>query len=183
MTSVTSPPSASLPRRFFAILYDSLLLLAIWFIASAIPLIFTGGEAVKDHNLLLTIYFLTVAFFFFGWFWTHGGQTLGMRAWRLQLTQDNGATPDWPHALFRFLSGLPAWLAFIIGVAFYIRPGLELPGILRLLQNMPNGSIMLISVIWLVVDNWPNGWREKVTHTRVIQLPKTAGSTQAPEQQ
>jgi uncharacterized RDD family membrane protein YckC len=35
-------------------------------------------------------YLLLVCFFFYGGFWVHGGQTLGMRAWRLRLQRRNG---------------------------------------------------------------------------------------------
>lgn len=169
---VSSLPPAPLHRRLFAMLYDALLLLAILFIASAIPLIFTGGEAIEGHNLLLTGYFLLICFGFFGGFWTHGGQTLGMRAWRLQLVRDNAGALDWLAVLLRFVSGLPAWLVLMLGLAVYFNPQLQLPGILRWLQNLPHGSIALIGLLWLGFDNWPNGWRERITHTRVILLPK-----------
>lgn len=175
-------PSAPLYRRLFAILYDSLLMLAILFIASAIPLIFTGGEAVEGHNLLLSGYFLLITFAFFGWFWTHGGQTLGMRAWRLRLVLADQRDPTWLAALLRFATGLPAWLALVLGVAVYIDQELQLPGILHLLQQLPRGSIVLIALAWLVVDNWPNGWRERLTRTQIILLPKQQRSAQSTEQ-
>lgn len=165
-------PSAPLYRRLFAMLYDGLLLLAVLFIASAIPLIFTGGEAIEGHNLLLTGYFLLICFGFFGWFWTHGGQTLGMRAWRLQVIHEQTGPLNWLAALLRFASALPGWLVLILGVAVYYNPTLQLPGILRWLQSLPHGSIALIGLLWLGFDNWPNGWRERMTRTRVILLPK-----------
>jgi uncharacterized RDD family membrane protein YckC len=169
---MTDYPAAALHRRLFAMLYDGLLLLAVLFIASAIPLIFTGGEAVRGHNLLMSGYFLLIIFGFFGWFWTHGGQTLGMRAWRLQLILDNGTAPGWGAALLRFVSGLPGWLVLILGVFVLYRPGLHLPGILGWLQALPHGGIALLGLLWILVDNWPNGWRERLTRTRVVQLPK-----------
>jgi len=182
MTSATSLTAAPLSRRLFAMLYDGLLLLALLFIAAAIPLLFTGGKAVEGHNLIKSIYIISVSFVFFGWFWTHGGQTLGMRAWRLKLVQENGAAISWLLALLRFLSGLPGWLVFIIGIAFYFDPALSLPGILHLLQHMPAWSVMIIGIIWLTLDNWPNGWRAHLTHTRVILLPKQTASAQTSEQ-
>ncbi|MDY6979312.1 MAG: RDD family protein [Pseudomonadota bacterium] len=170
--TASTPSPAPLYRRLFAMLYDGLLLLALLFIASAIPLIFTGGEAIEGHDLLLTGYFLLICFAFFGGFWTHGGQTLGMRAWRLQVVHDHAGSLDWLAALLRFLSGLPAWLVLILGVAVYFNPQIVLPGLLRWLQHLPHGSIALIGLLWLGIDNWPNGWRERMTHTRVILLPK-----------
>ncbi|MCB1757256.1 MAG: RDD family protein, partial [Gammaproteobacteria bacterium] len=44
---------------------------------------------------------MLVTFVFFGWFWTHGGQTLGMRAWRLQLTGNRQHAVSWPQSIIR----------------------------------------------------------------------------------
>lgn len=178
--TVSSHPPAPLYRRLFAMLYDGLLLLAVLFIASAVPLIFTGGEAVQGYNLLRTGYFLLICFGFFGWFWTHGGQTLGMRAWRLQVIHEQAGTLNWLAALLRFASALPGWLVLILGVAVYYNPALQLPGLLHWLQDLPGGTIIVIGIIWLGADNWPNGWREHLTRTRVILLPKDRGQELEP---
>ena len=44
---------AGLLRRLAALFYDSLLLLALWFVATAVLLPFTGGDAVAPNNPLL----------------------------------------------------------------------------------------------------------------------------------
>ena len=59
--------TASLFRRLAALLYDSLLLLGVWFIATALLLPFTGGEAFRPNNPLLSSYLLFVACFFYGY--------------------------------------------------------------------------------------------------------------------
>ena len=56
--------AAGLLRRLAALFYDSLLLLALWFIATALLLPFTGGEAVAPNNPLLPTYLLFISFFF-----------------------------------------------------------------------------------------------------------------------
>ncbi len=70
----------------------------------------------------------------------------------------------------------------ILGLAVYFKPQLQLPGLLHWLQQLPRGGIALLAILWLGVDNWPGGWREHVTRTRVILLPKQLRSTQSPEQ-
>jgi len=72
-------PPAGLLRRLGAFLYDILLLAAIWIIAGFIALPFHGGEATIGNPWYQTYLFL-ISFSFFAWFWTRGGQTLGMRA-------------------------------------------------------------------------------------------------------
>ncbi|MGB5301177.1 MAG: RDD family protein, partial [Thiogranum sp.] len=70
MSDSGNPPKpANLWRRLAALFYDSLLLLAIWFIAIAILLPLTAGEAIEANNPLLTTYLLFISFFFYAWFW------------------------------------------------------------------------------------------------------------------
>ena len=121
----TPPPEqplvslAGLPRRLGAIIYDGLLLAGVLFGATALALVVAvaiiGGEGFKAHNPLtgnpfFSTYLLLVCFFFYGGFWIHGGQTLGMRAWRLRLQRRDGQGIDWRQALLRFLIG-GLWLA------------------------------------------------------------------------
>ncbi len=78
-------PVIRFPRRLAALVYDSLVLAALWMAATLPVLALTGGEAVTGGVWLYRFYLLVIAGVFFGWFWTHGGQTLGMRAWRAKL--------------------------------------------------------------------------------------------------
>jgi uncharacterized RDD family membrane protein YckC len=114
-------PSALRPsgllRRLAAIFYDTLLLLAVWFLATLILLPFTHGRAVEPHNPFYTLYLSLVAFLFFGWFWTHGGQTLGMRAWRLRVAQPDGSPITLWQAALRFAGALFSWGA--VGLGFW----------------------------------------------------------------
>ena len=68
---------APLIKRLLTIFYDSLLLIAVLFLAMALLLLISGGYQFQAGNPLMTAYLLVVSFVFFGWFWTHGGQTLG----------------------------------------------------------------------------------------------------------
>ena len=110
--SATHPP-VSLLRRLGAIVYDGLLLLGTLFIATALVLPFTGGIPVPADNLLFPIYLLSICFLFYGWFWTHGGQTLGMRAWKIRLQQPNGEPVTWRQALLRFVLG-SLWAPLVV---------------------------------------------------------------------
>jgi len=107
---MTPLKSCGLFRRFAAISYDLLLLVALDFIATALVLVFTSGVAVDSSNTIFKLYLLLIAWLYFAWQWTHGGQTLGMRAWNIRLfTADNG-TVSWPVATKRYLFALLSWL-------------------------------------------------------------------------
>lgn len=113
MTTPADP--ASLPRRLAAAFYDLLLVSGLWFVAVFALLPFTHGHAIHGSNPLFRLYLLTVAYLFFSWFWTRSGQTLGMRAWRLQLRSYDGKQVGWLQALLRYIAAWVAWLS-VIGI-------------------------------------------------------------------
>lgn len=100
----------SLIRRFAAIFYDLLLLFAVLFSATAILMPFTHGEAISSNNFLYPFYLLAWTYIFFAWQWTHGGQTLGMRAWKIKLTDHSGNIIGWSAASKRFFLALLSWV-------------------------------------------------------------------------
>ncbi|MFA7097254.1 MAG: RDD family protein [Gammaproteobacteria bacterium] len=141
-----APPyqTAGLLRRLGAILYDSLLLLALLSVATALVLPLTGGEAIAPGNPLYTSYLFFVGFFFFAWFWIHGGQTLGMRAWRIRVQQRNGAPITWGQALLRFLVAIASWL--LLGAGF----------------------------LWALFDKERMTWHDRYSQTVLVVVPKDA---------
>ncbi len=143
MTDATDRlPHCSLPRRLAAILYDSLLLIALLFIASALWLIPSGGEAKQGFNPLLTIFLLLISFGFFAWFWSHGGQTLGMRAWRIRLQNRNPGPVTLWQLMLRFLVAILSWLPFGLGF------------------------------LWSLFDQEKLSWHDRYSMTELVVLPK-----------
>ena len=168
MTDTDTPTIAPLARRLAALSYDGLLLLAVLLFASAllIPLAKTG--ATPSYHPLRTLYLLCVSFGFFGWFWTHGGQTLGMRAWRLQLQGCDGNQVSWRRAALRFTLSLPLWLYIgSVLIVTYAPPHPE-SSWLNLLLTIPAPIRYGIAGAWLVLDQWPNNWRDRVSGLRII---------------
>ncbi|HEX5339627.1 MAG TPA: RDD family protein [Gammaproteobacteria bacterium] len=107
-------------RRLAAAFYDSLVVLALWFVGTALILPLTHGEAVASSNLLAVsayrLYLLAIGFLFFGGFWIRSGQTLGMLAWKVRVVQSgNGARITWKQALLRYLAALLSWCVFGLG--------------------------------------------------------------------
>ena len=99
-------PVVHFPRRLGALLYDSLVLAALWMLATAPLLALNGGQAIQQGAPWFRLYLMIIAAGFFGWFWTHGGQTLGMRAWRAKLETHDGQAVNWSKAGIRFLAVL-----------------------------------------------------------------------------
>lgn len=116
MTKKTAPFQKPGPFRLLAVIfYDSLLLASMLLVASAIAVAFNGGQAIGANNPFFFVYLLAVAFIFFGWFWTHGGQTLGMRAWQVYLVSNISSSISWQQAFLRFAVSIFSWLPLGLG--------------------------------------------------------------------
>jgi uncharacterized RDD family membrane protein YckC len=96
-------------RRIACVVYDLLLLIAVLFFATLIVLPLNHAQAFDPDSRLFSVYLALVGCVFYSWFWTHGGQTLGMRAWKIRLVTNDGHSPDWSHALLRCVFGLLSW--------------------------------------------------------------------------
>lgn len=104
-------------RRLGAAFYDGLLLLGMWIGAGFIGVFVNHGHSVQAGDHLFSGILIGIAMLFNGWFWTHGGQTLGMRAWRLQVRRETDGGPvGWGRAGWRFAIAMAAWGAAGIGV-------------------------------------------------------------------
>jgi len=124
-------------KRLLVMTYDGLLLTSVVFFSSAVlmgfftwlgPDAFFATPDPANPNLiersdlgrliggiLVTINVFCVSFFFYGWFWTHGGQTLGMKAWKLYLVKPDGKFIDWNTAFKRYLASLLSWACLGLG--------------------------------------------------------------------
>lgn len=120
MSKSDSLPPAGLFRRLGALLYDGLIIIAVEMMAAGVVIavlhalmamgIFSVGsyEDVSDfltrHPIwspVYTAYLVAVWVYFFVYFWTRAGQTLGMRAWKLLLCNEDGSAITTTQALIR----------------------------------------------------------------------------------
>ncbi|MCP5157972.1 MAG: RDD family protein [Gammaproteobacteria bacterium] len=159
---------AKLPRRLAAIVYDSLLLAGVLIFASALAwglmMALLGSATLQTHNPLrgnpfFQTYLLLVCFFFYAGCWVRGGQTLGMRAWRLQVRRRDGQGIRWQQALLRFLTA-SLWLT-----PFYLHP-------LFKIGVKPSLGIALAVLLVLLVLRLP----DRISETELVVLP-TPGRT------
>jgi uncharacterized RDD family membrane protein YckC len=164
---------APLWRRLAAACYDALLLLAIWMVALLAALFLRQllGLARSDHANALLLFLAGLGFF--GWSWTHGGQTLGMRAWRLQVLRQDGAGLRWPVAAARYALMLTGWLALL---ALLLLPALpeaaaaRVPHRPQLLEAC--AAISLAALLLPLLDGRRRGLHDLLTSTEVLLLPR-----------
>lgn len=144
----TTGATAGLFRRLAAMSYDGLLMVALWFVATFAMLPLTGGEAILTSSQGLLGHFyhallLLLAVAYFGFCWTRGGQTLGMKAWQIRLERTDGRSLGWGDALIRFTTGTASVLLAVIGLWRLRAPGWawsDLAGISLLLPMLANLS-------------------------------------------
>jgi uncharacterized RDD family membrane protein YckC len=130
-------------RRFAALCYDVLLVTALVVCYTLIVLAVRRGAPVPPGSWWFPLTILGLAMAFFCGFWVHGGQTVGMRAWRIRVIRDDGGRLGWPRAAARFAAGVVAAL--------------------------PAG----LGLWWSVLDRNRRGWHDSWTRTRVVRaLPR-----------
>ena len=140
MTGLVIP--APLWRRLASAVYDALVLVAICMVIVMADLFLRGVAGLPYNAPVLRAELLLAAALFCGVSWTRGGQTLGMRAWRLQLRRSDGGPVNWPTALARFAFAFLAWLPLGLGV------------------------------LWCAVDARKRAWHDTLSGTEVVLLPK-----------
>lgn len=136
------PQPTTLPRRLAAILYDGLLLFSAMLVCTFPLLPFTGGSAITPHNPFYRLYLLGVCFVYFGWQWTRGGHTLGMRSWRIRVERESGDRISWGQAALRFSVAIVSWL--------------------------PAG----LGFLWSLFDKRRRCWHDLASRTRLVTLPR-----------
>jgi len=99
-------PSASLARRTLALVYEALLLSALFLVAALPYVLMTHTADAIVARPLFQAYLVAVAAAYFVWQWRHGGQTLPMKTWRMRIVTRAGAPLGLRHALTRFLFAL-----------------------------------------------------------------------------
>ncbi len=156
-------------RQLLALFYDVWLLAAVFMAASALTLPFTQGEPVKPGNPFMTTYIFIIWYGFYAWFWTHGGQTLGMRSWKIKLISETNEPIGLWHALLRFMSGIPAWLFIAAGSYFSLvdQAHIKHP-LLDALSKLPASVVLGVGVLLLISGHMKNSWRNQFSSTRVV---------------
>ncbi|MDI9238766.1 RDD family protein [Lysobacter sp. LF1] len=148
-----SRPTALIGWRLAALVYDLLPAIALWMLASVV---FTVAFTLSGHGsreniapfsalqwlLWLVCWLLTGAYALLSW--RRGGQTLGMRPWRLKVVGADGGMPDWRALAIRYAVGSASLL--LAGLGFW----------------------------WAWIDRERLTWHDRASGTRMVRLPKRA---------
>lgn len=118
MTFRRLPPAPSILRRLGSALYDSLLLIALIFIAAWPFIAFFGDSTHGWRRHLLQGWIVVVAGAYLVWFWTRSGQTLPMKTWGIRVVRADGAALGTARAIHRYVLALLGLAALGLGFAW-----------------------------------------------------------------
>ncbi|MFK7975613.1 MAG: RDD family protein [Halioglobus sp.] len=164
MPALENQPYPSLARRLTAMLYDSLLVIALVAVVNAAALgiahEMSGGSLDTLPPFAVRIVTVLAVFGFFTAFWLKGGQTLGMQAWRIQListehgksninTQSDTTTRTGDNTDIRFFQAILRCCAASLSLACF---GL--------------------GYLWCLFDPQRKYWHCHLSRTQLILLPK-----------
>jgi len=139
-----APLPAPFLVRIAAMIYESLLVTAVVFVASFIIIPVVGEMHAPWQRHLFQAYILGVLFAYFSAFWLRSGQTLAMKTWRIRLVNADGGTLTFKQAVLRFFLALLGLL--LAGAGFW----------------------------WALFDRDRQFLHDRIAGTRLIRVPRKA---------
>jgi uncharacterized RDD family membrane protein YckC len=110
-TDLTAP---SLRRRLAAFLYEGVLLFGVLMISGYLFSSLTQQRHALVGRHGLQGFLFVILGIYFVWFWSHGGQTVAMKAWHIRVVDREGRPVSELRGLARYLL---AWLWFLPALA------------------------------------------------------------------
>ncbi len=108
--------NVGLLKRLWAMLYDSILVFSLVFVIGiAVQALFSD---LGDGFFYLVTLPSTYAYFAFSW--VKGRQTLGMKALKIQVVQENGQNMTHAQALLRFVLAFFSFASFGLGFLYQL---------------------------------------------------------------
>lgn len=160
--TLTTP---TLKRKAICLIYESLLLIAVLFIASLIFHLIIRDTQAAYFKPLFQFYLFIVMGYYFTWFWTHGGQTLAMQTWKMRIVTVEGGSLTKKRAVTRYLCAL-------IGIIFFVIIDHVVP-----FEFVNKTHLVLISFVffgfgflWALFDRDHQFLHDRLAGTRIIKL-------------
>jgi uncharacterized RDD family membrane protein YckC len=163
-----------LVRRMAAFMYEGLLLFGVLMVAGYLYSSLTQQRhALQGHGGLQAFLFLVLAIYFV-WFWSHGGQTVAMRAWHVRLVTHHGQPVSQARAACRYLA---SWVWFVPALISAWLAGLHSASQIFLLLAVG------VFVYALLARLHPEHqfWHDAVCRTRLVKWRAEARRAQSSE--
>jgi len=127
-------------RHLAIIVYDFAIVIALLMLATMLAMLAGFGDRTAMKDPVYTAYLFSIWFFYLTWCWHQGGMTVGMRAWRVRIEDENGNRPGWGKSTIRFLASLLS--VATAGIGF----------------------------LWVLVDSRNRRWHDILSGTRLVRF-------------
>jgi uncharacterized RDD family membrane protein YckC len=97
-------------RRMACFVYEGVLLFGVLMIAGYLFSTLTQQRHALSGRFGLQAFLFVVLGIYFTWFWSHGGQTVAMKAWHIRLVSRDGTPVSELRAFARYLL---SWMWFV----------------------------------------------------------------------
>jgi uncharacterized RDD family membrane protein YckC len=153
-------------RRLACFLYEGVLLFGVVMIAGYLYSTLTQQRHALHGQHGLQLFLFVVLGIYFVWFWSHGGQTVAMKAWHIRLVvADGGAVSQW-RALVRYLL---SWLWFLPALATVYFA--DVHGLGPIFGAITAGVLGFAALSWLHPQR--QFWHDAVCGTQLITWRRT----------
>lgn len=157
------PAIPTLKRRLASMLYETMLMFGVLFVSGWLfSTVLEQRHALYLRSILQDWLFLVMGVYFV-WFWTHRGQTLAMKTWRIRLETVNGKEVGAKRAIGRYFL---AWL--------WIVPGLAAAWLLEakgwMLVWIPAANVLLWAFA-IYLDPHRQFLHDRIAGTRLVGVP------------
>ena len=137
-------PTPGVLRRLACFVYEGVLLFGVWMVAGWLWSALTQQRhALHGRHGLMAFLFIVMTLYF-SWFWSHGGQTVAMKAWHIRVVDRHGAELTQRRALAR---SLLAWIWIVPATAAAWLAGLH--GLWQIIGLMIAGVLAYAALAWL----------------------------------
>jgi uncharacterized RDD family membrane protein YckC len=154
-------------RRLGSMVYDGLLLLAVWMVLGLV-FVFLGNLTGRSLLPLQFAVNLVAAWLFLAWFWTRTGQTLGMQTWQIRLRDERGGAVTRWKATLRYLVALAQWLMLLLAIHLAREHGTVVASTVTALVLTGLGA-SLLHPNRLMLHDWLSG-------TKLVHAPRQAAT-------
>ena len=172
----------SLSRRLACFIYEGVLLFGVVMIAGYLFSSLTQQRNAMLGRHGLQAFLFVVLGIYFVWFWSHGGQTVAMKAWHVRLVTDRGGPVSQRLALARYVL---SWLWFVPALlALYLA---EVHGLVAIFGVLATGVLAYAALARLNPQR--QFWHDAACGTRLVSalpskppgsMPQAAGQNPAP---
>jgi uncharacterized RDD family membrane protein YckC len=150
-----------LARRLAAFVYEGVLLFGVVMIAGLLYSAITQQRHALQGRVGMMVFLFLVLGLYFSWFWSHGGQTVAMKAWHVRLLGADGQPVSLRRAATRYVL---SWLWFLPATATVYAAGLHGKG--EISVALLAGMLAYAGLAWLRPDR--QFWHDVVCGTRLV---------------